>query len=65
MINNISKGISILYEYSWLETCSSLMHYVSFLRHLQSDRRSDLIKAFLWPALMRNSHFLFQAIVAT
>uniref|UniRef100_A0A1A9WN15 Mitochondria-eating protein n=1 Tax=Glossina brevipalpis TaxID=37001 RepID=A0A1A9WN15_9MUSC len=34
-------------------------------RHLQSDRRSDLIKAFLWPALMQNNRCVFKAIVAT
>uniref|UniRef100_A0A034W3A6 Mitochondria-eating protein n=1 Tax=Bactrocera dorsalis TaxID=27457 RepID=A0A034W3A6_BACDO len=34
-------------------------------RHSQSDRRSDLIKAFLWPALMQNNHCVFKAIVAT
>ncbi|XP_054736998.1 uncharacterized protein LOC129243749 [Anastrepha obliqua] len=34
-------------------------------RHPQSDRRSDLIKAFLWPALMQNNRCVFKAIVAT
>ncbi|XP_067619757.1 uncharacterized protein [Eurosta solidaginis] len=34
-------------------------------RHLQSDRRSDLIKAFIWPALMQNNRCVFKAIVAT
>uniref|UniRef100_A0A1B0GGG9 Mitochondria-eating protein n=1 Tax=Glossina morsitans morsitans TaxID=37546 RepID=A0A1B0GGG9_GLOMM len=34
-------------------------------RHLQSDRRSDLIKAFLWPALMQSNRCVFKAIVAT
>ncbi|EDV93215.1 uncharacterized protein LOC6564180 [Drosophila grimshawi] len=34
-------------------------------RHPQSDRRSDLIKAFLWPALMQNNQCVFKAIVAT
>ncbi|XP_068153281.1 uncharacterized protein [Drosophila tropicalis] len=34
-------------------------------RHSQSDRRSDLIKAFLWPALMQNNQCAFKAVVAT
>ncbi|XP_030370855.1 uncharacterized protein LOC115621369 [Scaptodrosophila lebanonensis] len=34
-------------------------------RHPQSDRRSDLIKAFLWPALMQNNRCMFKAVVAT
>ncbi|XP_017871580.1 PREDICTED: uncharacterized protein LOC108619480 isoform X1 [Drosophila arizonae] len=34
-------------------------------RHPQSDRRSDLIKAFLWPALMQNNQCAFKAVVAT
>ncbi|XP_055907872.1 uncharacterized protein LOC129942816 [Eupeodes corollae] len=34
-------------------------------RHQHSDRRSDLIKAFLWPALMQNNQCVFKAIVET
>ncbi|XP_012160530.1 uncharacterized protein LOC101459611 isoform X1 [Ceratitis capitata] len=34
-------------------------------RHPQADRRSDLIKSFLWPALMQNNHCVFKAVVAT
>ncbi|XP_026849114.1 uncharacterized protein LOC6595045 [Drosophila persimilis] len=34
-------------------------------RHPKSDRRSDLIKAFLWPALMQNNQCAFKAVVAT
>ncbi|EDW99069.2 uncharacterized protein LOC6538844 [Drosophila yakuba] len=34
-------------------------------RHPQADRRSDLIKAFLWPALMQNNQCAFKAVVAT
>lgn len=34
-------------------------------RHAQADRRSDLIKSFLWPALMQNTHCVFKAIVVT
>uniref|UniRef100_T1GL76 Mitochondria-eating protein n=1 Tax=Megaselia scalaris TaxID=36166 RepID=T1GL76_MEGSC len=26
-------------------------------RHFQGDRRSDLIKNFIWPALMQNNNF--------
>ncbi|SPP89943.1 uncharacterized protein LOC117591458 [Drosophila guanche] len=33
--------------------------------HSQSDRRSDLIKAFLWPALMQNNQCVFKAVVTT
>ncbi|KAM7363945.1 uncharacterized protein ACRADG_000669 [Cochliomyia hominivorax] len=34
-------------------------------RHALADRRSDLIRAFLWPALMQNNHCVFKAIVTT
>lgn len=34
-------------------------------RHFQSDRRSDLIKNFIWPALMQNNNCVFKAIVGT
>ncbi|XP_013118485.2 uncharacterized protein LOC106095724 isoform X2 [Stomoxys calcitrans] len=91
-----NQVLSTLHEYSCLESCPPLTHYVSacvrlawkmvnqkvpyyldndfnlgFLRlekhdrHAQADRRSDLIKAFLWPALMQNNHCMFKAIVVT
>ena len=34
-------------------------------RYPISDKRSDIIRAFLWPALMQNNKCLFKAIVAT
>ncbi|XP_055385151.1 uncharacterized protein LOC129614526 [Condylostylus longicornis] len=34
-------------------------------RHPHSDKRSDLIKSFLWPALMQNNRCVFKAVVST
>lgn len=34
-------------------------------RHPSSDKRSDIIRAFLWPALLQNSRCVFKAVVAT
>lgn len=34
-------------------------------RHPSSDKRSDIIRAFLWPALIQNNRCVFKAVVAT
>uniref|UniRef100_A0A182M7M0 Mitochondria-eating protein n=2 Tax=Myzomyia TaxID=59140 RepID=A0A182M7M0_9DIPT len=34
-------------------------------RYPISEKRSDIIRAFLWPALMQNGHCVYKAVVAT
>lgn len=34
-------------------------------RHPLSDKRSDIIKTFVWPALLQNNRCVFKAVVAT
>lgn len=35
------------------------------VRHHSSDRNCDIVRSYLWPALMLNSNFVYKAIVIT
>lgn len=63
-------GLSLLFAQKFLidkfsNTESGFLRPEKHERHPQADRRSDLIKAFLWPALMQNNQCAFKAVVAT